>query len=608
MRVDALGESIRQIVERLADGILLVDRGGHCLYLNAEAERILNQKSSELVGKRLRETMPDTVGLVCEDALGRILGGEEVMLIRSFFARDRWYELLGRPLDSNENFLLHFRDITERLQAESARRHSEEQFRLLVNGVRDYALFWLDLKGQVASWNVGAERIYGYAADEILRKHVSVFFAPDEAERGVPRRTIEGAVKHGSVTVEGWRVRKDGSRFLVNATYSTMYDDRGEPTGFAIVTRNITERRRIEQQLRDNEERLRLAVEAGDVGPWEYNVATDRFVASDRFFDICGLPRDVQPTARDFAALIHPDDRERIRIAYEEAMSARGGCEFENEYRVINRADGQTHWVESHGRIFPASDGTGQVRALGVLRDTTKRHQFDEFRRLAAGLIAHDLRSPMAAIRMSSQMLIDREALPAAAAQTVKGTVRKIDQMARMVEQLLDYTRAQFDGGLPLHREPVDLAEVCRRAFGDAQAAHPDARIRFDVEGDCHGYWDRIRLTEVAANLVGNAIKHGERGQLISVLARDEGDRVSLSVHNVGTPIRPELLSTLFEPFRRGPRTQSSEPSFGLGLYIVREIVTAHGGTIEASSTSATGTTFTVWLPRGMAAYDAPHP
>src|SRR6185436_15536578 len=135
-------------------------------------------------------------------------------------------------------------------------------FRLLVNGVSDHAIFWLDPKGQVASWTVGAQRIYGYAADEILGKHVSILFTPEDAQRGVPRRTIEEAVERGSVAVEGCRFRKDGSKLLVSATYSTIYNDLGEPSGFAIVSRDITEQKRARAALQESENRFRTLAEA----------------------------------------------------------------------------------------------------------------------------------------------------------------------------------------------------------------------------------------------------------------------------------------------------------------------------------------------------------
>jgi PAS domain S-box-containing protein len=331
-------------------------------------------------------------------------------------------------------------------------------------------------------------------------------------------------------------------------------------------------------------------------------------IANRQFLEICGLPPSRQPSYEEFLGIVHPEDREYFQQMRAQALGVGGGCEFEFEYRVIGRANGRTRWVESHGRVVESAHNEAHRRVIGVLRDTTKRHDIDDLRKLAAGVIAHDLRSPLSAIRLSSEILMRGGDLPEAAVQKVQSIARKVDRMAHMVEQFLVYTQAQFGGGLPLDRELVDLGEVCRRAIDDEQAAYPASEIHLDVEGDCGGVWDRIRLIEVACNLVGNALKHGDRTQPIYVGARDEGEQVLLEVHNTGPAIPAELIPEIFEPFRRaGGRSRTIEGGYGLGLYIVREIVAAHDGKIEVSSSAARGTTFAVRLPRGLAARSAPH-
>jgi signal transduction histidine kinase len=284
------------------------------------------------------------------------------------------------------------------------------------------------------------------------------------------------------------------------------------------------------------------------------------------------------------------------------------GGEFEFEYRVIRRVDSNTRWVESHGKALDSADEAGHKRVIGVLRDTTKRHEADEFRKLAAGVIAHDLRSPLSAIKLATQMLKERETLPPSAVRRVQVVVRMVDRMVTMGERLLLYSQAQFGGGVSLEKGSTDLEEICCDTIGDIQVSHPGSPIHFQAEGDCRGLWDRTRLAEVASNLVGNAVKHGAPGQPIYVVARDEGDQVALRVHNLGPPIPQELIPAIFEPFHHGQTHRGSgEEGFGLGLYIVREIVAAHGGTIEVSSSAATGTTFTVRLPRDVGAHPEHH-
>jgi signal transduction histidine kinase len=207
-------------------------------------------------------------------------------------------------------------------------------------------------------------------------------------------------------------------------------------------------------------------------------------------------------------------------------------------------------------------------------------------------------------------VMIQKGAAPSSSAgKYADAILRGADQIETMTDKLLDFTQARFGGGLPLERAPTDLADICRETVVAARITSPDDKIFFEVEGDGHGIWDRTRISEVASNLIGNAIKHGPRGGPVEIAVRGEGDEVVLAVHNGGAPIPADLLPVLFDPFCRAERADSrkdGEKSYGLGLYITREIVVAHGGDIEVSSSSEAGTTFTVRLPRGIPTFAAP--
>jgi PAS domain S-box-containing protein len=593
------------VVERLSDGLILFNRDGVCLYLNAEAVRIVGRAASELVGKHIGEAVPDAMSKVVEGARERLIAGEEVLLVQSHFAEGRWFEILGRPF--GEHFVVHFHDITERLQAESARHLSEERFQILVNGVKDYAVVMLDPKGLIANWNSGAERLTGYRASEVVGKRYDSLYPPEQRATGEPRRRLEKAVRDGSYTAERWFVRKDGSRFLGRSTYTSIFDELGTPGGFAIVAQDITEQRRIETALQTNEERLRLATEAAAIGTWEEILDEGLFIANEQFLALSGLPPDKPVTFDDVLSTVHPDDREYVRNERRRVLDEEDAHEFEFEYRVAAQPGARPRWVECHGKVFEWRIEPREKRVIGVLHDTTKRHRADDFRQLAAGLIAHDLRSPLAAIKLTSQVLIEREGLPDRATQRLRNIAQKVDGMVKMVEQLLIYTQAQFGGGIALNKELLDLDHICRDAIGEVEASRPGVEIHLKTEGNCWGVWDKVRLTEAVTNLVGNAVKHGAPGQPVFVVASDQGEQVTLNVHNLGPPIPADLLPQLFEPFHREKKVlRSGESGFGLGLYIVRESVSAHGGTVEVKSSMEAGTTFSVRLPRGTPAHPAP--
>jgi signal transduction histidine kinase len=215
-------------------------------------------------------------------------------------------------------------------------------------------------------------------------------------------------------------------------------------------------------------------------------------------------------------------------------------------------------------------------------------------------VVGHDLRTPLSAIDMTAQALLRRGGLAAREAASVTRIASSAARMASIIRDLLDYSRTRQGQGIPVRPAPLDADELCRRVVGEIRQASPEASIELLAEGDLRLMGDADRLQQVVANLVANAVQHGGQ-ERVEVVARSDGDEVALSVHNSGPPIDPEVLPHLFEPFRRG-RSARPGDSIGLGLYIVSEIVKAHGGRVEVASAPGAGTTFTVRLPRGAGA------
>ncbi|HEX3344207.1 MAG TPA: hybrid sensor histidine kinase/response regulator [Polyangiaceae bacterium] len=230
-----------------------------------------------------------------------------------------------------------------------------------------------------------------------------------------------------------------------------------------------------------------------------------------------------------------------------------------------------------------------------------RSNETERLRSLFLGVVGHDLRDPLNAIFMAAQLMAATacsDANHAKNARRIEGAARR---MKRIIEDILDLTRGQLTEGIPTTPRPTDLGAVCKTIVDESQLTHPGRPVELEVRGEVTGLWDPERLARVAANIVGNALAYGDEGA-IRVHVLDEGDRVALAVHNRGAPIDEAKLPTLFEPFHRGETTAAG---LGLGLYIAREIVRAHRGTIEVTSTASEGTTFTVLLPRNPPAGDA---
>jgi signal transduction histidine kinase len=220
--------------------------------------------------------------------------------------------------------------------------------------------------------------------------------------------------------------------------------------------------------------------------------------------------------------------------------------------------------------------------------------QLAEFREIFIGIVGHDLRNPLTGIVMSAGLLLGRGHLDVQDAKTVARIINSSQRMSRMITQLLDLTRARLGGGLALEVGPTDLRDVCRLVLDEFD---PET-TRLELEGDLTGRWDADRLAEVLSIIIGNAIEHAAPGTPVVVNARDDGAAVSVEICNHGDPIPADVLPVIFEPFRRAnQREKSKTGNLGLGLYIAKQVLLAHGGAIDARSASGT-TTFVLRLPR----------
>ena len=260
---------------------------------------------------------------------------------------------------------------------------ADESFRLLVESVRDYAIFMLDPTGHVATWNQGAERIKGYTAEEIIGRHFSTFYLPEEAATGICEQELVDAQTYGRVEAEGWRLRKDGSRFWAAVVITALYDDDGTLKGFAKVTRDITERQRATETLLQHERLLDETQRLARLGSWEWDIAADHVTWSDQMFRIFGIERhEFAPTYEAYLARLGPDDR----IVADELVRrcAESGDPYVFDHKVT-RSDGAVRWVQARGRAI--RNVNGEIAKLqGTAQDVTDQRQAEEAREQLAAL------------------------------------------------------------------------------------------------------------------------------------------------------------------------------------------------------------------------------
>ena len=490
-------------------------------------------------------------------------------------------------------------------------------YRLLVESVREYAIFALDRTGHVLTWNPGAERFKGWKAEEIIGRHFSTFYPPEDIAAGKPSRELREAERLGSIEDDGWRLRKDGTRFWANVTITALRDDSGQLIGFAKVTRDMTERRAAEQQLRENEARFRLIVHSvrdyaifmldpnGRVATWNEGAERIKGYTAD---EIIG----------QHFSVFYPQDAIVTQFPQYELKVATATGRFEDEgWRV--RKDGSLFWASVI--ITALRDETGKLVGFAkVTRDLTERRRAQEraladARRVAdmeasnraksefLATLSHELRTPLNAI-VGWVHVLQTSALASddQRRQALSAIDRNARIQTRLIEDLLDVSR-MIQGRVSLTVAPQDLRDVIDAAV---ETTRPAAAAKEIVIACDH--WnepvpviaDEHRLQQVIWNLLANSVKYTPRGGRIDVSLKAEAGRAIVRVSDSGEGIDPAFLPHVFEPFRQGTTT-ATRSGLGLGLAIVRRLVDLHGGRISVESAGVgQGATFIVSLPMAL--------
>ena len=507
-----------------------------------------------------------------------------------------------------------------------ALQQSEQRFRLLVDSVRDYAIFMLDPQGHVLTWNAGAARIKGYRADEIIGSHFSRFYPPEALARGLPGEELRLAAEAGSFEDEGWRVRKDGSLFWANVVVTAMRDQAGELVGFSKVTRDLTQRRNHEEALRQSEERFRLMVEGvadyaifmldvnGHVATWNVGAQRIKGYSAD---DIIG---------QHFSIFYPQEVKDSGWPEHELREAADKGHFVDTGWRV--RKDGSTFWAKV--TITAMRDESGKLIGFAKLtRDMTESKRVEAIEianqereeildaernaRIAAqratrikdeflATLSHELRTPLSSILGWTQILLKGVSTsPADQSRAIEVIDRNARAQVQLIDDLLDLSRI-MTGKLRLDLQQVSMLDVVQAAVAAATpaAAAKDIKLRsvldptrMMVNGDPN------RLQQVVWNLLTNAIKFTPRGGQVQVILQRVNSHIELSVADTGIGIPATFIGQVFDRFsQRDSSSTRAHGGLGLGLAICRQLVELHGGTIHASSPGeGQGATFSVELP-----------
>jgi PAS domain S-box-containing protein len=486
----------------------------------------------------------------------------------------------------------------------SPREWESDQFRLLVNNTKDHAVFIVGFDGRVLTWNPGAERVLGYSESEIIGQSSFIFFTPEDRDKGVPEDEIQRCLADGQASDDRWHMRKDGRLLWVSGAMTLLSDESGRARACAKVMRDFTEWKLAADALRESESRLRVALEAAEMGTWLWRIPTDEQIIDDSLRRLMGLEPDEKVTTLDhFLKAVLPEDRERVRAEFTRSLEEGRG--FNVEFRVRSN-DGSLRWIRDQGKIFNDESGKPLFMTGACVDITARKQDEDELREADRkkdeflALLAHELRNPLAPLRNGLQVLrmADQEAARASVREMME---RQLSHMVRLIDDLLDVSRLS-QNKLRLQKSRVLLAEAIGTAVESARPAIDAANHKLSVSLPAESVYlegDLTRLAQVFSNLLTNSAKYTQPGGRIWLSARPADASIEISVRDNGIGIPPEAVSHIFDMFSQVDRSiERTTGGLGIGLALAKGIVEMHGGTIHAASDGAgAGSTFKVTLP-----------
>jgi len=605
-------------------GFCFLDRDLRYLRINDRLAEMNGIPAEAHLGRHVSEIVPALVEPL-RAVTGRILATGEAELNHEFsgetpaapgatrFWNESWY-----PVRDGAGEVLGFgaviEDITERKRAEVALAAAFRESVDLKSALDEHAIVaTTDPQGKITFVNDKFCAISKYPREELLGQDHRIINSghhPKAFFRDLWSTIARGRPWHGEIKNKA----RDGSYYWVETTIVPFLDEEGKPRQYVAIRAEITERKEAEEQLHENEMRLRLATEATAVGVWEWKVLTNAIRWDAQMFRIYGIP----PTAdgfvqySDWSGAVLPGDLPESERILQDTVRLAG--QSRREFRVRRRDDGAVRHIESVETVRANAQGEAEC-VVGTNLDVTERKTAEiQLRRLAADLseadrrkdeflatLAHELRNPLAPIRNGLQ-LMKMPGVPAAAVEQTRSMMdRQLTHMVRLIDDLLDVSRITR-GNLALRKEHVPLAAVVdsaveairplvERMGHELTVTLPQQPLIVDA--------DMTRLAQVFQNLLNNAAKYSDRGGQIQLNVGRQDSDVVVTVKDTGIGIAADQLPRIFEMFTQVDRTlEMSQGGLGIGLTLVKRLVEMHGGTVEAGSEGpGKGSEFVLRLP-----------
>ncbi len=615
-------ERFRTLADNISQFAWMADESGWIFWYNQRWFDYTGTTLEEMQGWGWQQVHhPDHVERVVEKIsrcfeIGELW--EDTFPLRGKDGQYRWFLSRAIPIRNEQGKVLRWfgtnTDITELRQTEIALKQATERLNLALKSV-PIILFNQD-RALRYTW------VYSPAVDclveEVIGRQDGDFVSPKSAARLT--RLKQQVLDTGAGLREEVKVVKDGQTTYYDLIIDPIWEAKNSVVGITCAAVDISDRKQAEAALCRSEARLRMAIESAQLGTWDWNLVTNKLTWDAGCKAMFGLPPEAETSIEVFLERLHPDDRDRVRQVMQESLSPASGGNYDVEYRTLGIQDGMERWIAAKGQAYFDAAGNPR-RFIGTVLDITERKQAEAQRerllereqaaREAAeranrikdeflAILSHELRSPLNPILGWSRLLQTRKFDEAKTAEALATIERNARLQTELIDDLLDVAKI-LRGKLSLNMASVNLSVVIESAIDTVKTAAVAKSIRLHPVlpniGQVSG--DAVRLQQIIWNLLSNAIKFTPDGGRVDIQFQRVGDRAEITVRDTGKGISPGFLPHIFESFRQeDASTNRKYGGLGLGLAIVRQLVEAHGGTIQAESPGeGRGATFTIRLP-----------
>ena len=589
---------LKAVWNNIDDGLVISDENGTVLAVNPAYCQLYGYSEKELVGKKFSAIFKPGDRKVADEAYNRIFRAKKDGVIPestviSKNGEEKIVESVYSYIEEENKkvaMLSIIRDITDLKKTEL------NQLRLAsIVTSSDDAIISKNLDGIITSWNKSAERMFGWKAEEAIGKHITIIIPPELRDE---ETMIISKIKRGQIVdhVETVRMGKSGNRFDISLTISPMRNSKGKIIGASKIARDISDKKRSERALLENERRLRIAIDAGQIGVWDWDIVHNSIVWSDKVYEIYDTKRnEFDVTYENFRKHILPEDIKIAETAIRDAVA--GTKDFEVTYRIMT-LKGTTKWISS--RAIVLRDDSGKpVRMLGATLDTTLQKKTEQEKSDFLSMASHELKTPLTSMKMFIELLqkqieeLDLEK----PGYFITRIHDQANRLSELTNDLLDVSRIET-GKLRLNKKKFKLEKLITETVEGIQPSSPEHPIVVDDIEDVTILADRYRLYQVLVNLLTNAVKYSPAGKKIIVTGRKDGSHIIVSVKDFGIGIPKNQQERIFERlYQVSEPKEKTYPGLGLGLFISREIIERHKGELWVESVKGKGSTFIFKLP-----------